>query len=174
MPNIWPIVGFSNWDGGEAAAKNKERWRDEEVRARSPRPPRRLQALLEWSQGPEMPGLDGKVSWVYWKYHLEIFLKNITWKSSWFFSTPGRWNLIQTLVMPGSTSTNLSWCTEPQSRLRRLRRGRVRVNVLISGQFFILRCIASEPRHGELWCSYTKDIKHWQVWNIPNALWTIL
>jgi len=24
------------------------------------------------------------------------------------------------------------------------------------------RCIASEPRHGELWCSYTKDIKHWQ------------
>jgi pre-mRNA-processing factor 6 len=25
-----------------------------------------------------------------------------------------------------------------------------------------LRCIAAEPRHGELWCSYTKDIKHWQ------------
>jgi len=24
------------------------------------------------------------------------------------------------------------------------------------------RCIASEPRHGELWCSYTKDIKNWQ------------
>merc|ERR1719357_2137423 len=24
------------------------------------------------------------------------------------------------------------------------------------------RCLASEPRHGELWCSYTKDIKHWQ------------
>jgi len=24
------------------------------------------------------------------------------------------------------------------------------------------RCIAAEPRHGELWCSYSKDIKYWQ------------
>jgi len=24
------------------------------------------------------------------------------------------------------------------------------------------RCIGSEPRHGELWCKYSKDIKHWQ------------
>lgn len=24
------------------------------------------------------------------------------------------------------------------------------------------RCITAEPRHGEIWCSYTKDIKHWQ------------
>jgi pre-mRNA-processing factor 6 len=24
------------------------------------------------------------------------------------------------------------------------------------------RCISSEPRHGPLWCKYSKDIKHWQ------------
>jgi len=24
------------------------------------------------------------------------------------------------------------------------------------------RCIAAEPRHGPLWCSYSKDIQHWQ------------
>ena len=24
------------------------------------------------------------------------------------------------------------------------------------------RCINVEPRHGELWCKYAKDIKHWR------------
>jgi hypothetical protein len=25
-----------------------------------------------------------------------------------------------------------------------------------------MRCIAAEPKHGELWCKYTKDIRHWK------------
>lgn len=24
------------------------------------------------------------------------------------------------------------------------------------------RCIASEPKHGELWCKYSKDIRYWK------------
>merc|ERR1712080_247460 len=33
------------------------------------------------------------------------------------------------------------------------------------------RCIASEPRHGELWCSYTKDIKHWRRKRSSSFCW---
>ena len=26
----------------------------------------------------------------------------------------------------------------------------------------LLRCRKAEPRHGELWCKYSKNIKHWK------------
>jgi pre-mRNA-processing factor 6 len=25
------------------------------------------------------------------------------------------------------------------------------------------KCISSEPRHGELWCSIAKDVKNWKL-----------
>ena len=68
MPNLWPVVGSCHRDGGEAAAENTKRGRDEEVRARSPRAARSLQALLERPQGAEVQGLDGQVC--------EIFFSN--------------------------------------------------------------------------------------------------
>ena len=61
MPNLWPVVGSCHRDGGEAAAEDSKRGRDEEVRARYSRAARSLQALLERSQGAEVQGLDGQV-----------------------------------------------------------------------------------------------------------------
>ena len=53
------------------------------------------------------------------------------------------WNWIPTLVMPGLTSTNLSWCMEPLNRLRRSRRGEISAELL---SFFKLKMINLDIR----------------------------